>query len=299
MGVENLKPVDLHAVAVHNALARMSVYLRDPGEWTTALTWLSLGAGLTSVRYELPDEWAGYCGAAADHDTSQEELRQRFALQLARFSFVWSGFESVASIIKPPQPVVGNKIQPGKVTAACYFLLNHFGPTGCIVHYEDVIAEFRKKILGDSHYGALLGFLQPTSLVGVSGVGLRAVYKIRNSLAHAGSNLRFPEPDGFASADDDCDVDERGFFVPRKDFEIIDLASSLLLMSIQMLVVAYQSKTGLSEDDDGELVSLEIAHVQHTRKTSQRAAQSRTKLSEPIPTPHGTHRASGGTCQRE
>lgn len=90
--------------------------------------------------------------------------------------------------------------------------------------YNDVLADLLDKIRKVKHYAHLEDRFKLRPFVNLSGVGLQVVYKVRNSFAHG--SLRFSEPE------------EWNIFKPIDD-EIVNLATRIVLLSIQMILLTY------------------------------------------------------------
>lgn len=249
-----LQSLEDHCAAIAKAIDNADL-CRIDDRWTVLLAdWLSIAAGIVSLEYDhfRVDRLAGYCESADAWEGVREKILTGFVTSLVKFSLVWGALEAAITIIEPPS----SGLTRGKINAACFYLLKHFGVGASISGYRPALAAFLET--ARERYGAdvLKKEVRLRDDLGISGIGLRSVYLLRNQFAHGG--LEFPIPTG-------AEVEEE-----RAPSTTIDFASRLILLSIQMLLIAYIASQSIDDADfQNGLKRLEIelrrAHVKRDR----------------------------------
>jgi hypothetical protein len=163
--------------------------------WIRVVEWLKIASGIIGISFdsaEFEDD-CSYCSRVGEYDARRSETLSEVVLKLARFSFVWGALEATVNLIEAES----HPAYSGKINKACYFLKTQYDPDKPIAPYEELIRFLRGLIQQSPLYNYErdkdrledgLG-LQPH--VGISGMGLYAVYKIRNRFAHG--SIQFPE----------------------------------------------------------------------------------------------------------
>jgi len=208
-------PLDYHAAGIARVMQE-----KDP-RWFGVADWLLLAASISSVEVDSfkHDPGSYLCGAAFEYEDAQAELRKAFVERLTIFGFVWSALEAAIDVINPP-PLPGDK---GKIRRACRHLENYFCTREPVAGLSQEVTRFRliaQECVGLDAVERRMGSVGDT---GASGLGLYLVYVLRNQFAHG--SIVFPEPD----------LDNRPVS-PHRD--LIECATRIILMQIQMLLVA-------------------------------------------------------------
>jgi hypothetical protein len=181
--------------------------------------WLWLASGVKKVEIDTIQHNNGFgmCGAGDEIDLERDRLWSIFVTELTRFNFIWGSLDLLID-----QVISQKKIKSlGKINAACEYLKNLYEPEMPPVLYKETLKEFDYSLSRTQAYRSIKKELKYKPYIGQTGLGLLAVYKIRNSFAHGDAIL--PEP----SLDDE--VSEK--FLQ----ELIKISSRLVLFSIQML----------------------------------------------------------------
>jgi hypothetical protein len=213
-------------VSLTEHCARLIEILSDSemgDEWIDVVEWLALAATIKKVEVNTIqfDKGFGLCEYADEYSIVRDKLLNGFVSRLSRFSFIWGGLESCINHINPPKHPIKSK--RGKIRNACYFLENYFSQKLTPDFLWDEILSFRSAADSCLGYASVERRFQEWSEIGWPGIGLFAVYELRNLFAHG--SIKFPEPD-----------EENQ---PNKDSEImLTHASRIVLLSIQMLVLA-------------------------------------------------------------
>ena len=135
-----LQSLEDHCAAIAKAIDNADL-CRIDDRWTVLLAdWLSIAAGIVSLEYDhfRVDRLAGYCESADAWEGVREKILTGFVTSLVKFSLVWGALEAAITIIEPPS----SGLTRGKINAACFYLLKHFGVGASISGYRPALAAF-------------------------------------------------------------------------------------------------------------------------------------------------------------
>ena len=228
-------------------------------DWLGASDWLRVASSVDCVDVDTGrfDESVVWCRPRWEFESQRSVLLSRLAAQLTVFSFVWGSFETITKLIDPPR--VPKRVKPGRtslVDEAVFYLKNHFEPMPLPAFYDVILADFRETLNGMPRYGNLSEEFRIRPFVGISGIGVHVVRGIRNKFAHGA--MRMPLPEGWSRT------------IPL-DVELIGLSTRIVLLTIQMLLLAYfkgdhfavdclVDEWGVSRDEEIDIV-LRKLHV--------------------------------------
>jgi hypothetical protein len=160
-------------------------------EWLTQSEWLNIASGIVKVEFDIMryDSCVGYCRNADNWHFSREEILKKYVTELTRFTYVWGALESLIDDINPP-PAPSR----GKINAICYFLQNKLHSHDVIKPYLDVVKQLRHILENsDAKEDYVLKRFDNLENISDHGVGLYAIYKLRNLFVHG--SIGFPFPD--------------------------------------------------------------------------------------------------------
>lgn len=202
-------------------LKRLVSETDDFNIWASVYEWLLIASSIDSMEIDTMKDYSPFaCNHAYEYDSARNELLQVSILRLTIFNYIWGALEASIDIIKPPK-------QPGqkrkeKIRDTCFLLKNNFTSHSQLIGLDEEVKLFREAALQCFGLAKVETRLSKLMEFGSSGVGLNAVYELRNLFAHG--SLSFPQPDDFNR--------------PISPFnEVVDHASRILLMSIQMLML--------------------------------------------------------------
>jgi hypothetical protein len=204
----------------HN-IARFFIY-ENPYDSTPISSWFEIASGIQEVKYisSLFDESVIWCGPAIEYEEEKSDFHSRLIRELTRFNFIWSGFEAFLDSIEIPVC----KKQPGKINNVNYFLMEKYENSYPIIQYYPEVVEFLKSlIVKNPWYGDSENLFSEGLCASKNIIGLKVVYKIRNSLAHGA--FRFSEPTEYS-------------LIKPNDIPIIASSSRIVLFTMQMLLSA-------------------------------------------------------------
>ncbi|WFD11314.1 hypothetical protein [Tepidibacter hydrothermalis] len=201
---------------------RLSKFLGMQG-YNTVSDWLEIASGILTVEYNTLrfNDDILYCGSIYDYEKNNNILHKDFITELTRFSFIWSSLESIINIIKPKQ----HEIYKGKINSICYFLKEEYDclePT--VIYYEKYLNKLIEKIEENKNFLDAYKRIKTQENIEKSGQGLFIIYKIRNMFAHG--SLTIPRAQDYT-------------FETVTDVEIINISSEIVLLSIQMILIAF------------------------------------------------------------
>jgi hypothetical protein len=209
-----------HAANIANVLT-----LRvNPSVWFGVCDWLMVAASVGKVELNTSkfNQSYGYCSSADEYDDAREELLRRFVQEYSVFSFVWGALEAAISLIKPARHAVRSK--RGKIRDAAYYLRHHFRDRQEIVGLSQEVGLFSTAARACLGSAAVDARLSEVGEFGGAGVGLYAVYELRNQFAHG--SLEFPEPD-----EENRPISDHASMVAH--------AGRIALIQLQMLLLAH------------------------------------------------------------
>lgn len=213
-------------------------------EFGDAAAWLNMAAGVSKVEVDTAryDESVMWCSTAADYEDARSELFSQVAAQMTVFMFVWGAFETVARIVGPSSiPPEERTNGANGLVDRVLFQLRSFVP---FEEYNQVVQELSSLVSGDPSYVRLTRQGPVPPHIGVSGIGLDVVRRIRNKFAHGSSNLPMPESTS------------QGWCGKSSDFpRLISISSRIVLFTIQMLLASYYAQHHFElhvlKDEDG------------------------------------------------
>ena len=204
--------------------------------------WLNLASGIIDVNFDTTrfEESLDMCGTAYDNATEESGFNKRVVAELTKFSFVWGALESLIDVVhdgwgknsnKESFRFIYNDISySGKINYICFYLRNEFEGLGPIIYYNQILDSFFYLLSVNHSYKKLLDEAELKDFCGKSGIGISLVYKIRNRFAHGSLSI---------SRYDDI-YDET-----TSDDEIIKVSIRLVLLTIQMISIAYFKDKGV------------------------------------------------------
>jgi len=222
-----LKPITEHCYALAETLVSFGEY-----DMLQTSNWLQVASSVKSVGIDLVryDKQFGWCSGADEYTMAKETIFKDFVTNLSIFTFTWGALESaIDQIDPPPHP---DKNMQGKINSACYYICNHFKSRLLVKPYRDLLSRFQSKLSQSIACGALAKTLKIPHHIRLEAFGLYAVYKVRNMLAHGG--MSFPEPE----------PKEHRAISP--DPILIETATRILLLSMQMLLIAHYAGRNLT-----------------------------------------------------
>jgi hypothetical protein len=197
-------------------------------EWIHVADWLLMASGVLKVDIDTVrfDNSAMWDSGVMEYENDRSDVLSNIAMELATFSFIWGGLETIIDIIVPKIDID----KYGKINAACGYLKRNYEVGNVLTGYVDLIDELYNKLGKSFTYKKTLNELNIynkynyKSHVNIIGIGIFLVYRVRNLFAHGA--LEFPEPEEYTN---------------RKtyDEDIINLSSRIVLMTIQMLLITF------------------------------------------------------------
>jgi hypothetical protein len=245
----------LKTLSVHSSDLCKSLYGVDQHLWREASEWLHVAASVKRVEMDTIqyEPGFGYCSGGDEYSISREKLLTTFVSSLSVFLFIWGGLEAALDIFRLPQK--SNGARRGKIGDACRTLTSGFDQRPVIAPYYEEVGYFRNAIRDCPGYADVESRFGGVNDIGAPGIGLYAVYKIRNHLAHG--SLAFPQPD-------------RDRLPTSSHANLIDHAARIVLLSLQMLLLQHYrdhcefvSRSWDADSDDEEVPLQEVLRTLH------------------------------------
>ena len=244
-----LKPIGQHCYDLAEAMGTIEPY----GSMLVVSEWLRVAAAIKNVDVDWIrfDASFGWCSGADSYEFAKEKILRRFVTNLTVFTYTWGAVEAAIEAVSPPfHP---DKSKRGKISNACNFLCTYFRNRLTITPYLEVVSQFYGLVSKSPSYGELTDQFATQDRIGPEGFGLFAVYKLRNKFAHG--NMVFPAPDAQHRSISDAP-------------SVIECATRIVLLSIQMLVLIHCADKGFSfkrplSEDDVEIPLTEWLRVLH------------------------------------
>jgi hypothetical protein len=213
-------PIDEHAISLVAILTGWP----EPDDWSSVAEWLAVAGSIERVSLNFaklnPD--FGWCSEADKFDMARKELLTDFVRDMTLFSFCWGALEAALKIIEPPRQAVATK--RGRIREACYYLREKFSTHSALVGLDCALSRFRvaaRSCLGSERVERR--FIKELEF-GSQGVGLYAVYELRNDFAHGSLNFPMPDEENNPISDDSA---------------MVQSASRIVLLQLQMLLLAF------------------------------------------------------------
>ncbi|MEZ8609949.1 hypothetical protein AB6D06_22525 [Vibrio sp. 10N.239.311.G01] len=213
-------------IPIENHIATLSKILfatSDVGGWVPTMQWLNMAASIESINIDTikHNDSFGWCSPSDDYDIARDAVLKEFTFNLTIFNFVWGALESCIDIIKVPKHP--NKQLRGKITNTCYYIgqieLSSSIPE--LIKQTTYFSELAEQCYGYDRVNKRINRLND---FGISGVGLNAVYELRNKFAHG--SLDFPEPG--QNNEPDC-----------IENNLVICATRIVLLSMQVILLRF------------------------------------------------------------
>lgn len=213
-------PIDQHATSISEILMKRE----DGYKWHPVLDWLMVTSSVVSVEVDtIRNNYNyGWCSGANEFDDARDSLIQQFVQDYSVFSFAWGALEAALNIIKPP--IHPDKFKRGKIRDACYLLDSHFSSRVALTGLIKEVEAFRESAQACLGKDSVDLRFKEVDKFGSAGIGLYAVYELRNQFAHG--SLEFPMPD-----EENRPISEHESMVKH--------ATRIVLIELQMLLIAY------------------------------------------------------------
>lgn len=220
LGIPLFVPLRQHAAR----LAEVLVLRESPSRWCGVCDWLTVAAAVGDVELNTAryNSSYGWCSSADQYDDAREELLRRFVGDYSVFSFIWGALESAVSLIDPPKHAIKSK--RGKIRDAAYLLKHHFEAKPEVTGLTQEVALFCESARACIGFSAVDSRLCELAEFGGAGIGLYAVYELRNQFAHG--SIELPVPD-----EENRPISEHESMVVH--------ASRVVLLQLQMLLLAH------------------------------------------------------------
>ncbi|MCG9549487.1 hypothetical protein L1D27_13850 [Vibrio harveyi] len=230
----------------------------DCVEWSGVYEWLHIAGAIESISLDTikNNSSFGWCRDADEYALARDELMQSFVAKLAIFNFVWGALESAIDIVKPPKHP--DKTKRGKISNTCLLLGRQFDIYTQPIGLKQETSSFREISTQCFGFERVQERISKITDYGESGVGLYAVYELRNLFAHG--SMTFPEPDGENE--------------PNSPYNsLIDHATRIVLLSIQMLMLQHFDTRDYEIWHGGDITTLDVVlrscHLEHSEETKQ------------------------------
>lgn len=210
--------------------------------------WLTIAAGIKCMDFEWNRyDLLCYCSSAGEYEDAKGELLANVVKELTVFSYVWGCLETLIDLITPKT----EQKRLGKINAICNYLKTKYEPFPVPNEYVELLAELYKyeDQTKDQNKSRSEKHIVLSSKLGISGVGLKMVYRLRNRFAHGA--LAIPEPSNWMLNQ----VDHA---------RAINKSSKIILLSIQMILIGYFRDENIVIEyitDPGNFVEIQLINL--------------------------------------
>lgn len=221
--------LDLHC---HNIARYFIAHNQNYDDYIAS--WFRIASGIEETRYisDKFDDLVVLCRPAIEYEDAKSNFHSKLITELTRFNFIWGGFEAYYDLLEIPSCPDNRK--RGIANNVSYFLGTAFPSRFQILrHYSDVVNNLRDRITLTPSYGKASEIFIADNCTKAELLGLKAVYKLRNSFAHG--SIKFSEPEDWSVS-------------KPYDLQIILASSRLLLLTMQMLLLANASANDLEAE---------------------------------------------------
>lgn len=213
-------------VDIREHCERLSLILQYNFISEKSANWLRVAYGVKSIEYDgmLRDSSFTMCRPSYEYESSKRKVHNEIVNEMVRFNIIWSGLEYLLTDLNLEKcPKTKNDRKINDVT---YFLSNSSSLK--IDEYDMFLEELLRLIPLIEDKRLVQKIKSLPKWLNMEGKGLFIVYKIRNMFAHG--DFLFPESKEY---------DEMGE-VNHED-KLINVASRIVLLSIQMILFAHDS----------------------------------------------------------
>jgi hypothetical protein len=209
--------------------------------WLSAADWLHVAASINdiSVNTMSYDSDVILCGDGLRWEEERSEIIKNTTKLLIVFNFIWGSFENIAKIISPPEIKKSIKKRRNIVDDCLYYLKEHYPPKERIQFYDKTLTQLRESLEKHHNYKYMSSNFKLYPFCGIEGLGLHIVRMVRNDFAHGTGQIPMPPDD---------DEDNKHILL----FRILELSARLMLMTIQMLLMAYCGDEDISVEIKNE-----------------------------------------------
>lgn len=212
-------PIENHVATLSKILFATS----DVRWWGPTMQWLNMAASIESMSIDTlkHNDNLGWCSPSDDYDIARDEVLKKFTFNLTIFNFIWGALEACIDFVEVPKHP--NKKLRGKITNASYYI----GQVGITCSIPELIEETRKfQELAQQCYGyeRVNKRINRLKDFGLSGLGLNAVYELRNKFAHG--SLEFPGPG--PNNEPEC-----------LENNLVVCATRIVLLSMQLMIIRH------------------------------------------------------------
>lgn len=205
------------------------------GGFQSVCEWLDLSKSLVSVStnstaYDMSSGWF-MCGPAIEYADRRDNFLNQATLRISRFMFLWSSLECLLKTLWSDLPEVPKTVKrrSGLVGKGVWYITKNTNDRLLSSFEGGFDQDFpflaKKFMLNDNKSSEIDKLFYLDEFKSKLSIGLNAVGKVRNSLAH-GTHL-IPEDE------------EYGEFKNEEYFKFLDVSSSNLLLSMQILLTIY------------------------------------------------------------
>jgi hypothetical protein len=189
-----------------------------------------LGAGIVSVKFDRArlDPQFGWCSGADYFELDRDKLHEEIILSISRFLHVWGSLEALLDLIRLSK----DHSRSRKIQFACKYLRDRLSSRYVPYNYRTYNRIFDSCIRNNPCFNNTSKKIRNKSEIGEYGMGLHMVYQIRNSIVHGVFEFQQPPISPFMCS----------------QAEIIDVASRIVLLGIQMILSAYFIKMSFEID---------------------------------------------------
>ena len=218
--LEQKEIAEVELIPLRQHIRAMAEYFTFWGYHDVA-NWFWIASSIVKVDYDgiRYDAAFSYCEPAYEYEFEKQKMHSNLINELTVFLYVYSGFEALLSNMALDEcPCL-----KGKINAPKYFLKKEYETVFSLLpKYKNILVTLKDFVKRSSlrDIDVVFGL---DNCTGLSGLGIKAVYKLRNKLAHG--DYSFPEP-----------LDWSGE-IPLEP-EIANLSTRVVLMTIQMLFLA-------------------------------------------------------------
>ncbi len=156
-------------------------------DYTMAADWLGMAADILEVKVLTSrfDESPLYCESVAKFEHARTKLLTRLATQLSIFSYAWGAFETVAKIVDPrPVPTELWTSGASGLVDRVIFDLKNYTATRSYLRALRVLGQVLSR---RPAYPDLARMGDQPKHMGICGVGIDFVRRVRNRFAHGAS----------------------------------------------------------------------------------------------------------------
>ena len=197
-------------------------------DWISSYDWTYTACRVTNIEME-PDPAGAtmMCRPAWEYEEARAAVLTKFTTELVKFNFIWGAFESTMKVISPDGYSDSGGGRYGLVRATYKYVGMEGEYFPLPVGYRRQLECIRSQLYREPSIDRADKYFTMKDGMGLAGIGIYVVSKLRNKFAHGAATLPTPDEYDFGSIDN----------TPYA--HIVTISSRITMLTMQMALMRY------------------------------------------------------------